>query len=205
MDLELHPRRVLVPLPPLGPEADGGSRGGEAGHESETHPGPGHEVAPAHAHLAGLLQPEGPSQREAFIMDLLHLEEEGGVPRGHSACANQGRQKLQRRGGDELVGGLGPAAGEPDDPGEDHEEEIDHEEAGGGPLEVQLDPGPVADVLRPELASDQLCELVVPRVAPVLDPIEEEAGTADLWPLLVREANSKRGVNIIPNANKAAK
>ena len=44
---QLHPHRVLLPVPPLGPEGDGGGGGGEGSNEGETNPCPSHQVAPA--------------------------------------------------------------------------------------------------------------------------------------------------------------
>ena len=67
---QLQPRRVLLPRPPLGPQADGRGGGCEAGHEGEAHARPGHEVAPAHAHRGGLLQPPGPRQRGPRLVNL---------------------------------------------------------------------------------------------------------------------------------------
>ena len=53
---QLHPHRVLLPVPPLGPEGDGRGGGGEGSNKSETNSCPSNKVAPSCTYPGGGLK-----------------------------------------------------------------------------------------------------------------------------------------------------
>ena len=123
---QLHPHRVLLPVPPLGPEGDGGGGGGKGGDQGEANSRPSHQVTPTRAHHGcslrmvvserkkGLiewllnaedlfacnvelhLKPVRPSERKPGFVNFLHFHEKRGVPGRHCCRSKKSCQQLWR-------------------------------------------------------------------------------------------------------------
>ena len=87
-------------------------------------------------------------------MHLLHLQEESGVPGGHGYGPNESSEQLYGGRGEKFVRGLAPAAGQTDDPCEDHEEEINYQETGGTAGQMEVDATKILDITGQENSSD---------------------------------------------------
>ena len=114
------------------------------------------------------------------------------MPGGHGAGSEQRGEQLQRGGGDELGGGLGPAADQPQQPRHGHQQQVEHQQTRRRPRQLQPRLAVVGGVGGAQHAAQQLLQPVVPAVAPHLHAVQVEAGAAEGGPrLLVGEADAE--------------